>query len=221
MVLGDIEANAGQRRQAVRPMKLKAGKFDGEHIVSVRVPDGIQHRGSDVPDGDGAFARGLQHRFGQPDRRRLTVGACDRQPWGRRPPLALAQPPGKFDVAPNGDARFGRGRQQWIPRTPSRRCHHQLRRTAGDVGQRLSVLGTQENFLDPDDFERIRFCLGFSVRCGIDDDDLGAQLGQRVRCGKTRHANPGNDDAQPGPVGVPAGQLRQSVGTHSATSHSA
>ena len=45
VVFGDVEADAGDRRDGVAPVQLEAGEFDGEDVVVHRVAEGIQDRG--------------------------------------------------------------------------------------------------------------------------------------------------------------------------------
>ena len=60
--------------------------------------------------------------------------------------------------------------------------------------------------------------------CAVDDGDGGPALEQRVGGGEPAHADAGDEDAQPGPVGVAVGERRQArrrVDVTAPTTHSA
>ncbi|GAB13940.1 hypothetical protein ARGLB_051_01210 [Arthrobacter globiformis NBRC 12137] len=236
VVFSDVEADAGDCRDRLRPVQLEAGEFHREDVILHRVTQGVEDRRADVAHGDRLQACGPQHGLGQADRRRFAVGAGDGEPVSCLPAFADAQSPGEFDVAPDRDVGAGGGREQSLVRAPARRSDHEVRLQAVDLWQRADGILTQENVGRAHDPQRVRLGLGCFRGGAVDHHHAGTEFDQRVRSGEARDADPGDHDAQPGPVGVPANQAaeprrtgyrrtrRHVVGfgaVHSRTTHSA
>ena len=133
--------------------------------------------------------------------RRLAVGAGDGEP--RRGAVRAAQPPGELDLAPDRDAgRRGRGEQRLVGPPAGR----------GDDELGAVAAARRPSLAEPDvDAERSRR-LG-RARCSRASPSRpsttvtrGAALEQGVGGGEAGDAEAGDDDAQPGPVGVAVGQ---------------
>ena len=126
VVVGDVEDDGGGRRERGGPVQLEAGELDGDDVVGGRpvVLDGgddLDQRAPDVPGGDGAAAVGQQDRLEHGDRRRLAVGAGDRQPRrGRAVGARHPQPPGELRLADDLDAAARGVHQQRCVRAPAR-----------------------------------------------------------------------------------------------------
>ena len=105
VVVGDVEDDGGGRRERGGPVQLEAGELDGDDVVGGRAVvldggDDLDQRAPDVPGGDGAAAVGQQDRLEHGDRRRLAVGAGDREPRrGRAVGARHPQPPGELRFA--------------------------------------------------------------------------------------------------------------------------
>ncbi len=117
MVFGDVEHHPGLGSQRRRPVQLKAGQLDGQHVGGLM--QHVQHGAADVAAQAAVHARGdehgVQHRRGGG----LAVGAGDGQPAPRRAVMAgLVEPPGQLDVAPDrhtggrGGGGHRRGRRE-------------------------------------------------------------------------------------------------------------
>ncbi|PLC13009.1 hypothetical protein AUQ48_13230 [Kocuria flava] len=209
VVLGDVEHHGGQRGDRVRPVQLEAGELHGEDVVLDGLAQGVEDRGADVAHGGGPQPAGAQHGGGQAHGGGLAVGAGQAHPLGGAPPGALAHAPGQFDVAPDLHARRDGGPQQRVVGAEPWGGDHQL--GAGPVHGGQGVVGAlpQVDVGGADDAQGLGLRAGRRGVRAVDDDDARPQLHERVGGGEAGDADPGHDHAQPGPVGVPAGEPRQ------------
>ncbi len=190
VVGGEVEDGGGVHAQARRPVQLVAGELDGEDVVRLVGEDHVDQRDADVADGRGAQTGRLQDRGEHPDGGRLAVGAGDREPGGR---VGAAQPPGQFDVAPDGDAGLFGGAEERAGGLPAGGGDHQL----GALGEGLPVAEADG------DAQRPKLgglgALAFAV-AAVDRGDAGAEAGQGAGGGYAAHAEAGDGDVLAVPV---------------------
>ncbi|MPM47985.1 hypothetical protein SDC9_94706 [bioreactor metagenome] len=198
VVLFDVEDGRRVHRQAVRPVQLEAGQFDGEGVVRLGVEHGLHHRLADVAAGDGAQAGGLQHRLEHLGGGRLAVGAGDGQPG--RGVLRVLESPGELHLAVDRHPAQRRSGQQRGARLP-----------AGGGDDEVDVLGQggggagSEPDLGAEDLEDLG-ALGDLLVVGlVEDDDPGAELQQGVGGGEAGGAQAGHHDPGLRPRGETVG----------------
>lgn len=176
-------------------MELVAGELDGEHVVRLVAEHRVQQGHPDVADGGRAQACRFEDRREHPHGRRLAVGAGDREPGCCFSAVTAPQPPGEFDVAPDGDVRIGGGQEEWLAGLPAGGRDHQL----GGLGQGVAVA---EAHGDPERLQLRRLGAGALVVAVVDDGDEGSPRVQGAGCGDTADAEPGHRDALAPPVHV-------------------
>jgi len=93
-------------------VQLEAGQLDGQHVIRIGVQNRLEQRRADVPRTRGAQPGRAQDTGEHLDRRRLAVGAGDRDP-GRGTGLR-AHTPRKLHLTPDRYAARGRGEQEGV-----------------------------------------------------------------------------------------------------------
>jgi hypothetical protein len=218
VVVGEVEAHRRERcdlrggphriRIPVHPVQLVARQLDHEHVEATRIPDRIQHRHPDVAGRGGAEAAAHQHRCRQLGRRGLAVGPRDADPLGRHAVRAqhlVTKPPRELDVAPDRDAALRRPQEERMVGVIPGRHDDQLGVECDQLGGRTLIPRTLDEG-GPDDADELAMLVRGLAR---NHQHLGAQLDEGVGRSETRHSQSEHDDAEPAPVGVPAGQRRQ------------
>ena len=103
MIGVQVEDGGRMQRQGVRPVQLVTGELDGQHVVRLRVEDGLHHRSTDVAHRRGPQSGGAQHRLQHLGGGRLAVRPGDAQPGDvlRRPGSAARPAPPRSRSAPS------------------------------------------------------------------------------------------------------------------------
>ena len=127
VVVGHVEHHADVRAQGVAEVQLEAGQLD--HGQRRRRGDQRRQRAPDVAGGGCVDAGGQQLGGGG-----LAVGPGDRQ----QPRAPVEQAPGQLGLAPDGDARTLRGRQDRRPRRQPGAGDHDVGRPSRDLVQRVA-----------------------------------------------------------------------------------
>lgn len=185
VVGGQVEYGGGVGAQRGRPVQLVAGQLDGEYVVLLVAEDGVQEGDADVADGGGAQPRRLQDRGEHPYGRGLAVGAGDREPGGR---AGAPQPPGEFDVAPDGDARLGGCGEERLVGLPARGGDDEL----GGLGQGRPVAEAHGDALR---LQLRGLCAGTLVVPVVDHGDDGPEAVQHLG-----RRDPGDSESRDGDV---------------------
>jgi hypothetical protein len=122
----------------------------------------------------------------------------------------VAHAPGELEVAPDGDPFGARPRDHWMVRCESGRGDH-------DVGAEVHEgCGYRVQRPLPERRADHRQQPGVLLRRGLGDHEhVGAEFGEGVGDREARHRQPEDGDLEPLPVGVPAGQVGETV-AHSA-----
>ncbi len=222
MVVGEIEAHRRVGRERigagleVEVPELVAGELDHERVEAAGVAHGIEHRGADVAHGSCAQTRRDQHLGGQARGGGLSVRAGDEHPVGRSPVGSddlVAHAPRQLHVAPQGDALFLRPADQGVVRREARGGDDHL----GCEGAQLGRDRVERPLVQAHAQDRQEAAV-LGIRPFGHHEHLGAQLGEGVGDGETRHRQAQHGNAQALPVGVPAGEGGE-VG-HTRASHS-
>ena len=208
VVGSDVEADRRPRRDGVRPVQLEARQLDGDDVERLGVEDRLEDRRADVAGAARPQAGGPQDRREHLHRRRLAVGAGHGQPGrgaGQR-----THPPRELDLAPHRDAgRQGAGEERLVgppPRGGDDEVDGRVRHPADGVGTEGQAGAEDVEDAGPLGHDRALGGLG-----GVDDEDVGAALQEGVGRREPADAQPGDDDAQPGPPGVAVRQPVEAV----------
>jgi hypothetical protein len=189
-------------------VQLVARQLDHERVETRRIADRIEHRDADVPRRSCAHPAGDEHRRGQLRCRGLAVGAGDADPVGGLPIGAhdlVAHAPRQFDITPDRDAALLCPEQQRVIGVVAGRHDHELGIERGKRFRDGLLVGVQVE-ARADDGEQLDVFVG---RLRGDDEHLGTELDEGVGDREPRDADPEHRDAQPTPVGAPAGEARQ------------
>lgn len=200
VVRGQVEHDRGVGAHARRPVELVAGQLDGEDVVLLLAEDGVEEGDADVADGGGPQAGRLQDGGEHADRRRLAVGAGDGEPRGGLPAVEAAQPPGQFDVAPDGDAGGRGGGEQRVVGTPAGSGDDQLGALGEVRGGAVGRRAAPEADRDALRLQLGRPGPGALVGAVVDDGDVRAQAVQDAGGGDAAHPETGDGDAPAAPL---------------------
>ncbi len=153
-------------------MQLEGRQLHGEDVGPRFVAaQGVEHGKTDVAARDAAETGGLEDRVQHHGRGGLAVRPGDDQPpTGRSVDLGAVDAPGQFDVAPDGDRRAGRAREQrGVGRESGTRDHQ------GELAQRSGVV---DEAVEVDRPGAERRALGQCALVAVGDGDVGAEIGE-------------------------------------------